>query len=92
MSVCVCYMLYVCIDVYGNVVVSRVSVLPHGSDLGAAIRSKAALIHLQDWSDKSFIKPSICHLCHWVDRLGQRAATLETPVKAFTSNHQCFFY
>lgn len=52
-SVCVC--LCVC----GHSVVPCGSVLSDGSDLGAAIRAKATLIHPTDRSDKSFIKPSI---------------------------------
>lgn len=70
--VCACGMCVLCM----GAVVPCVSGLPNGSDLGAAIMSKALLIHPPDWSDKSFIKPLICHLCHW--RLGQHVATLET--------------
>lgn len=36
-----------------------VCVLSDGGDLAAAIRGKATLIRPTNWSDKSFIKPSI---------------------------------
>ena len=54
-----------------------VCVLSDGSDLGASIRGKAALIRPTNWSDKSFMKPSIRRLRQRVEASVQQVATLE---------------
>lgn len=84
-----CCMCYTC--VCRHLFVPWGLVLSDGSDLGAAIRDKATLIRPTDWSDKSFIKPSISRTCRWVERPVQPAATVETPVRGWKSGCQHFY-
>lgn len=86
-----CWMCYTCVHVCRHLFVPWGSVLNDGSDLGAAVSGKATLIHPTDWSDKSFIKPSVSLLCHRLERPVQHVDAPETPVKGWRSGCQPFY-
>lgn len=69
-----------------------VCVLSDGGDLAAAIRGKATLIRPTNWSDKSFIKPSIRRLCQRVEASDRfsRSPRWKTPATASVSNCRPF--
>lgn len=67
-------------------------VLCDDGDLAAAIRGKATLIRPTNWSDKSFIKPSISRLRQRVEASDRfsRSPRWKTPATASVSNCRPF--